>query len=112
MMSDDQGNQPLQPWTKSLFELEREFEHSKSEIISLRFETEEEGKERARREAHGRATRRDGEEIGVVRFASQRDIDAVREHLLAAQEAIPDLEAMFSAKVPTEAFLVTWGSFS
>jgi hypothetical protein len=47
----------------------------------------------------------------VVRFASQRHIDDVVEYLCAAREAIPDLDAMFSAKVPSVAFLVTWGVF-
>jgi hypothetical protein len=110
-MSKDPGAQPLQNWVKSLDDLHHEFEDSKSEIMALRLETKEEGKERAKREALGKATLRDKEDAPVARFASERHIDDLREYLSAAQEAIPDLEAMFSAEVPTPAFLVTWGVF-
>jgi hypothetical protein len=110
-MSKDPGAQPLQNWVKSLDDLHREFEDSKSEIMALRLETKEESKERAKRERLGKATLRDKEEAPVARFASERHIDDLREYLSAAREAIPDLEAMFRAEVPTPAFLVTWGVF-
>jgi hypothetical protein len=111
MMTMNRDASPFDTWVPDWEDLHREFEDSKSEIMAVRLETEEDGKERARREGLEKATCRDKEEVGVVRFASQRDIDDVEDYLWAARGAISSLEAMFSAKVPTLAFLVTWGAF-
>ena len=102
---------PLEPWVHSWDDLRREFEDSKAEIMAVRSETEKEGKERAKREARRQATRRDAEELDVVRFVSARNAGDVRDYLQAARDWIPDLEALFQNEVPTLQFLVSWGSF-
>jgi hypothetical protein len=51
-------------------DLRREFEDSKKTIKGFRVETEEEGKERAKRLARRRPTVLDVEELDVVRFVS------------------------------------------
>jgi hypothetical protein len=111
MMTSDRDTPAFDARLKGRKDLRYEFEDSKNEIMALRIETKEEGEERAKREARGMATRRDVEEIGVVRFAGEGDVNDIRDYLWAAREAITDLEAMFNAEVPTLAFLATWGAF-
>jgi hypothetical protein len=101
----------LETWACSWDELRRDFEDSKTTIVALRLETEEEGKDRAKREARKRATRRDVEDFDVVRFASATEEADARFYLGAAIDLIPDLDAMFERQVPTLQFLSIWGAF-
>jgi hypothetical protein len=92
-------------------DLRREYEDSKTTILGLRVETEEEGKERAKRLARRTPTVRDVEELDVVRFVSKAAETEVRFYLETAIDWIPDLDAMFEAEVPTLQFLASWGAF-
>jgi len=92
-------------------DLRREYEDSKTTILGLRVETEEEGKERAKRLARRRPTVRDVEELDVVRFVGRAAETEVRFYLETAIDWIPDLDAMFEAEVPTLQFLASWGAF-
>ena len=84
-----------------LGDLRREFDDSKATIKGFRVETEEEGKERAKRLARKRPTVLDVEELDVVRFVSRAAETEVRLYLESAVNCIPDLDAMFEAEVPT-----------
>jgi len=102
---------PFESWAPSWNDLRRQFEYSRAELMSIRWETEEEGKARADREVRETTTRRDREEAGVVRFANEQDIKDVQDYLRAARELIPHLEAMLRTEILTLDFLATWGSF-
>jgi hypothetical protein len=110
-LSNDPKTLPSENRYKDWDELRREFEDSKGAILALRLETEEEGRERAKRDPRGGASRQDREEERVVRFTSGQDIENLGHYLQAARGAIPDLETMFSAAAPTREFFVTWGAF-
>ena len=98
-------------WAVSWDDLRREFDNSKATIKGFRVETEEEGKERAKRLARKRPTVLDVEELDVVRFVSRAAETEVRLYLESAVNCIPDLDAMFEAEVPTLQFLELWGVF-
>ena len=85
--------------------------NSKATIKGFRVETEEEGKERAKRLARKRPTVLDVEELDVVRFVSRAAETEVRLYLESAVNCIPDRDAMFEAEVPTLQFLELWGVF-
>jgi hypothetical protein len=111
MATKDRDASMPETWAASWDALRREYEDTKETIGRLRVETEEEGKERAKREARKRATRRDVEDFDVVRFASATEEADARFYLDTAVDWIPDLDAMFEREVPTLQFLAGWGTF-
>jgi hypothetical protein len=102
---------PVESWAPSWEDLRLQFMQSRAELMSMRCETEEEGRARADRESRDRTTRRDREEAGVVRFASEQDVKDFRDYLMAARELIPHLEAMLGTEILTLDFVAAWGSF-
>ena len=91
IVTGDRDAATPEKWGGSWDDLRREYEDSKATIKGLRVETEEEGKERAKRLGRRRPTVRDVEEPDVVRFVSRTQETEVKFHLEAAISWIPEV---------------------